>query len=103
MPLSPLLQPLGTTILLCFCEFDSFVCVLSHVQFFVTPWTIVHQAPLAPLPMEFSKQEYWSRLPFTTPGVLPYLEIEPVSLESPALASGFFTTAPAGKPFRCLI
>ena len=58
----------------------------QHVQLFATPWAVVHQAPLAPLSMEFSKQQYWSRLPFPTPGVLPYLGIEPESLESPALA-----------------
>ena len=37
------------------------VCSLSHVQFFVTPLTVAHQAPLS---MEFSRQEYWSGLPF---------------------------------------
>ena len=57
------------------------VCVFSHVWFFVTPWTIVHQASLS---MEFFRQEYWSQLPFPTPG------IEPASLASPASAGGFF-------------
>ena len=42
-------------------------CVLSHVQLFVTPWTLALQAPLS---MEFSRQEYWSRLPFHK---LPFL------------------------------
>ena len=51
----------------------------------------------APLPMEFSRQEYWSGLPFPTPGNLPDPGIEPTSLASPALASGFFTCAPPGK------
>ena len=51
--------------------------VLSYVWLFVTPWTVAHQAPLV---MEFSKQEYWSRLPFSTPGDLPNQRIEPVSL-----------------------
>ena len=41
---------------------------LSHVQLFVTPWTVAHQAPLS---MEFSRQEYWSGLPFSPPGDLP--------------------------------
>ena len=41
------------------------LCVLSHVWLFVTPWTVACQAPLS---MEFSRQEYWSRLPFPTPG-----------------------------------
>ena len=43
-------------------------CVLSHVRLFATPWTVVHQAPLS---MKFSKQEYWSGLPFPIPGDLP--------------------------------
>ena len=42
--------------------------------------------------MEFSRQEYWSRLPFPTPGDLSHLEIKPLSLASPALAGRFFTT-----------
>ena len=46
------------------------VCVLScsHVRLFATPWTIARQAPLS---MGFPRQEYWSRLPFPTPGDLP--------------------------------
>ena len=44
--------------------------------------------------MAFSRQEYWSGLPFSPPGDLPDSGIEPVSLESPALADGLFTTAP---------
>ena len=48
--------------------------------------------------MEFSRQEYWSRLPFPTPGDLPDPGIEPASPVSPALAGRFFTTAPPGKP-----
>ena len=67
-------------------------CVLSHVRLFATPWTIVHQAPLS---MGFPRQEYWSGLPFSTPGDLP----DPgIKLTSPALAGGFFTTEPSGKP-----
>ena len=53
--------------------------------------TVAHQAPLS---MEFSRQEYWSGLPFLTPGHLPNPENEPVSLASPALAGRFFTTVP---------
>ena len=67
-------------------------CVLSHVQLFMTHGlqanSVTHQALLS---MEFSKQEYWSRLPFPSPGELPNLEIELVSLASPELAGGFFT------------
>ena len=52
----------------------------------------------APLSMEFSRQEYWSGLPFPTARDLPDPGIEPMSLASPVLAGGFFTAAPAGKP-----
>ena len=69
--------------------------VLRHVRLFVTPWTIAHQALLS---MGFSRQGYWSRLSFPTPGDLHDRGIEPKSLVSPALAGGFFTTMPPGKP-----
>ena len=68
---------------------------LSHVWLFVTPWTVAHQAPLS---MRWSWQEYWSGLPFSPPGDLPNPGIEPMSPVSPALAGGFFTTLPPGKP-----
>ena len=74
------------------------VCVCSIIQScstLETPWTVAHQAPLS---MEFSRQEYWSALPFPTPGDLPDPGIEPAFLSSPAMASGFFTTMPSGKP-----
>ena len=60
----------------------------SHVQFFVTPWTIAHQAPLS---MGFSRQEYWSGLLFPTPEDLPDSGLKPVFPAAPALAGGFFT------------
>ena len=47
--------------------------------------------------MGFSRQEYWSALPFPSPGDLPDPETEPASLMSPALAGGFFTIEPPGK------
>ena len=56
---------------------------LSHVQLFATPWTAVRQAPLH---VEFSRQEYWSRSPFPPPGDRPNPGVEPASLASPALA-----------------
>ena len=62
---------------------------------FMTPWTIAHQAPLS---MGFSRQEYWSALPFPPPGDLPNSGIKPASLGSLALAGRFFTTEPPGKP-----
>ena len=61
---------------------------LSRVQLFSAPWTIARQASLS---MEFSRQEYWSGLPFPTSGDLSDPGIEPASLVSPALAGGFFT------------
>ena len=56
----------------------------------MTPWNIARQAPLS---VEFSRQEYWSSLPFPTPGDLPDPGIEPQSLASLALADRFFTTS----------
>ena len=67
------------------------VCVLSHVWLFVTPWTVAHQALLS---MKFSRQEYWNRLPFPTPGDLSNPGIKPMSSVFSALAGGFFTTEP---------
>ena len=51
----------------------------------------------------FFRQEYWSKLPFPSPGDLPNPGIEPASPVSPALAGGFFTTAPPGKPCSLLL
>ena len=62
----------------------------SCIRLFVTPWTVARQTPLS---MGFSRQEYWSGLPFLSPGDLPYPGIEPGSLTSPALAGGFFTAS----------
>ena len=58
----------------------------------MTPWTVAHQAPPS---IVFPRQESWSGLPFPSPGDLPDPGIEPAS---PALAGGFFTTEPPGKP-----
>ena len=55
---------------------------LSRVQLLATPWNIPYQVPLS---MGFSRQEYWSGLPFPTPGDLPDPRINPASPESPAL------------------
>ena len=68
-------------------------CVCLVVFYFATPWTVACQTPLS---VEFSRQKYWSRLPFPTPGDLPDSGIKPSSLVSPALASRFFTAAPLG-------
>ena len=70
------------------------VCVclqLRRVLFFVTPWTATRQVPLS---IRYSRQEFWSGLPFPSPGDLPEPGIELVSLASPALAGWFFTLAP---------
>ena len=60
---------------------------LSRVPLSTTPWTVALQAPLS---TGFSRQGYWSGLPFPIPGDVPDPGIKPVSLESPALARGFF-------------
>ena len=71
--------------------------LLSHVQLFATPWTVADQALLS---MGFSRQEYWSRFPFPSPGDLPDPGIKPTS---PSLADGFFTTEPPVKVILSLI
>ena len=75
------------------------VCVcahsFSHVQLIVTPRTVARQVPLS---IGFSRQEYWSEQPFPSPGDLPDPGMEPMSLVSPALVGGFFTTELPEKP-----
>ena len=61
-------------------------CVLSHVQLFVTPWPVSHQAPLS---MGFARQEYCSGLPFPSRGDFPGPGIEPKSRI--CIAGRFFT------------
>ena len=63
---------------------------LSHVRLCVTLWTVHRQAPLS---MGFSRQGHWGGLSHLSPGHLPDPGIKPVSLMSPALAGGFFTTS----------
>ena len=58
---------------------------------FVTPWTVAHQVYLS---MGFPRQEYWSGLPFPSPGNLPNSGIKPTSLE---LGGRCFTTKPQGS------
>ena len=73
--------------------FAVYVCVwFSHVWLFATPWTVAHQAPLS---MEFSRQEYWSGLPFPSPGALPNPVVEPGS-------PGSFLDAPNDPCFLIL-
>ena len=81
----------GSTCLLsspymCECTLSRF----SHVRVCETPWTVANQVPLS---KGFSRQEYWSGLPFPSPGYLPDPGIKLRSLMSPELADGFFTTS----------
>ena len=75
------------------------VCVraqpLSCVQLVVSPWTVACQILLS---IEFSRQDYWSGLPFPTPGHLPDPGIEPGSPVSPELQADSLPTEPTGKP-----
>ena len=64
----------------------------SRVPLFGTPWTVAYQAPPS---MEFSRQEYWSGLPFPSPGDLPDPGIKP---GSPALQADALPSEPSGKP-----
>ena len=65
---------------------------LSRVRLFVTLWTVAYQAPQS---LEFSRQEYWSGLPFPSPGDLPNPGIEP---GSPALQADFLPAELPRKP-----
>ena len=69
---------------------------LSHAWLFVTPWTAAHQSPLS---MRFSRQRYWSRFPFPSPGDLPNPGIEP---RSPALQTDSLPTELQGKLQYCI-
>ena len=83
-----------------FTAFNSYICfcclVAESYLTLPTVWTAAHQAPL---PMGFPRQEYWSGLPFPSPGDLPDPGIEPMS---PALAGRFFTAEPLGQPQQLL-
>ena len=67
----------------------------SVVSDSATPWTVTYQAPPS---MGFSRQGYWSGLPFPSPGDLPDPGIEPTSLASPALAGRLFILHHLGSP-----
>ena len=79
----------------CLVEIDISLLLLFSCEVvsdsFTTPWTVCQ----APVSMGFPRQEYWSGLPFPSPGDLSNPGIEPTF---PTLAGGFFTTEPAGKP-----
>ena len=79
------------------------MCLLSHfsrVWLFSTPRTVADQAPLS---MGFSRQEYWSQLPFPPLGYLPDPGIEPSSPVSPALQADSLPTEPPGKLLSILV
>ena len=68
-------------------------CSVAHLC--LTLWDPKGCSPPGSMSMEFSRQDYWGGFPFPSPGDLPNSGIEP---GSPALAGGFFTTEPPGKP-----
>ena len=72
------------------------VKLLSHVWIFVTPWTVACQTPPS---MGFSREEYWSGLPFPSPGDLPDSRIK---LRSPALQANSLLSEPPGKPTQTM-
>ena len=84
------LAQVQTNVLTCF----------SHVQLFATPWTIACQALLS---MGFSRQEYWSGLPFPSPADLPNPGVKPASHISSALARRFFTTSATWETYVAII
>ena len=78
-----------------FCHFFHVMCPVAQLCLFRASWTLAHQAPL---PMGLPRQQYWSGLPFPSPGDLPHPGISPESPASLALAGGLFTSGPPGKP-----
>ena len=78
------------------CMFSCF----SNIRLFAVLWTVAHPAPL---PMGFSRQEYWSGLPCPPLGDLPHPEIKPLFLVVPALAGRFFTASATGEHIKTSI
>ena len=90
------MMPDGTTPKASGLFFEKKVRVLhSCVRYFVTQWIVAHQAPLS---MEFSRQEYWSGLPFPSPGDIPDSGIKVAYPVSPALQTDSLPAEPSGKP-----
>ena len=71
--------------------------VAKSCPILATPWTVAHQAPL---PMGFSRQQYWSGLALPSPGDPPDPGLKPTSLMSPTLAGRFFTTSVTWEDFQ---
>ena len=74
-----------------------YMCVLICVRLFAILWTVAYQDHLS---MRFSRQEYWSGLPFLLQGIFPDPEIEPTSPTSPALVGGSLPLIHLGS-FKC--
>ena len=74
---------------------DMSMRVLSHDRLFVNSWIAANQAPLS---MAFYRQEYWSGLPFLSPGDVPDPGVETESPESPALQSDCLPLSHLGRP-----
>ena len=70
------------------------VKLFRRLQLFAIPWTVAYQAPPS---MGFSRQEYWSGLPFPSPGDLPDPEFKP---GSPALQADSLPPEPSGNPYK---
>ena len=83
----------------CVCALARALSLFSRIWLFMRLWTIARQAPQS---MGFSRQEYWSGLPFPLPGDLPHSGMEPVSPVSPALQADSLPSEPLGKPHNCL-
>ena len=77
--------------------FDLLMCECSAAQLCPTLWTVARKAPLS---MEFCRQEYWNKLPFSSPGDLPDPGIEP---RSPMLQVDSLQFEPPGKPILTYI
>ena len=93
MSVNDLNFPLNALVFLaCVCVCVCVCYLLSYVWLFITPQTVAHQASLS---MGFSRQEYWSGLPFPSPEDLPDPGIEPWS---PALQEGSLPSEPPRKP-----
>ena len=86
--------PSWVTVCVCVCVCMCLLSHFSHVRFFAIPWTITL---LSPLSMGFFRQQYWSGLPFPSPGNLPDPGIKP---GPPALQADSLPSEPPGKPRR---
>ena len=96
------IYPIGYTYMCVYiyiCIFMSMLSHFSHIQLFVTQWTVAYQAPLS---IEFSRHKYWSGFPCPPPGDLTNPGIKPVSLMSPTLAGRFFTTSAIWEAHVCM-